>query len=108
MERQEDKRLHTVVTDFGKSVVLSEATNPPPKSEHLKSMYKDSYIALQLVNGTGKPSATSDVYSLAFLVKKLYGMYNFSNIAVVKRALENSPNECPTVKDITAALTVVC
>ena len=108
LERREDERLHPVIIDFGKSVMFSEAKKPPPKPEHLKSMYKDSYIALQLVNGTGKPSATSDVYSLAFLVKKLYGMYNFSNIAVVKRALENSPNECPTVKDITAALTVVC
>lgn len=71
-------------------------------------MYKDSYIAPELVNRTGKPSVTSDVYSLAFLVKKLYGMLNFSNIAVVKRALQNSPDERPTVKDIKAALTVVC
>jgi len=71
-------------------------------------MFKDSYIVLELVNCTGKPSATSDVYSLAFLVKKLYGMLNFSDIDVVKRALENSPDECLTVKDIKAALTVVC
>ena len=70
-------------------------------------MYKDSYIAPELVNGMRNP-VTSDVYSLAFLVKKLYGMLNFSNIAVVKRALENSPDERPTVKDIKAALTVVC
>lgn len=35
-------------------------------------------------------------------------MLNFSNIAVVKRALENSPDERPTVKDIKAALTVIC
>ena len=46
-------------------------------------MYKDSYIAPELVNGMRNP-VTSDVYSLAFLVKKLYGMLNFSNIAVVK------------------------
>lgn len=108
LERGEDERLHPVIIDFGKSVAFSEAKNPPPKPEHLKSMYKDSYIAPELVNGTGKPSVTSDVYSLAFLVKKLYGMLNFSNIAVVKRALENSPDERPTVKDIKAALTVVC
>ena len=56
-------------------------------------MYKDSYIAPELVDGTAKPSATSDIYSLAFLVKKLYGMLNFSDIAIVKRALENSPDE---------------
>ena len=108
LERGEDERLHPVIIDFGKSVAFSEAKNPPPKPEHLKSMYKDSYIAPELVNDTGKPSVTSDVYSLAFLVKKLYGMLNFSNIAVVKRALENSPDERPTVKDIKAALTVVC
>ena len=70
LERREDERLHPVIIDFGKSVMFSEAKNPPPKPEHLKSMYKDSYIALELVNGTGKPSVTSDVYSLAFLVKK--------------------------------------
>lgn len=108
LERGEDERLHPVIIDFGKSVAFSEAKNPPPKPEHLKSMYKDSYIAPELVNRTGKPSVTSDVYSLAFLVKKLYGMLNFSNIAVVKRALQNSPDERPTVKDIKAALTVVC
>ena len=82
--RGEEERLHPVIIDFGKSVAFSEAKNPPPKPEHLKSMYKDSYIAPELVNDTGKPSVTSDVYSLAFLVKKLYGMLNFSNIAVVK------------------------
>ena len=110
LHRREDERLHPVIIDFGKSVAFSEAKNPPPKSEHLKSlyMYKDSYIAPELVNGTGKPSATSDVYSLAFLVKKIYGILNFSNIAVIKRALENSPDDRPTIKDIKAALTADC
>ena len=108
LDRREDERLHPVIIDFGKSVAFSEAKNPPPKSEHLKSLYKDSYIAPELVNGTGKPSATSDVYSLAFLVKKIYGILNFSNIAVIKRALENSPDDRPTIKDIKAALTADC
>ena len=109
LERGEDERLHPVIIDFGKSVAFSEAKNPPPKPEHLKSMYKDSYIAPELVNDTGKPSVTSDVYSLAFLVKKtLWNVEFLEHCCSQKRALENSPDERPTVKDIKAALTVVC
>ena len=46
--------MHTMI--FKRTILFfafSEAKNPPPKSEHLKSVYKDSYIALELVNGTG-------------------------------------------------------
>ena len=39
------------------------------KPSHLKDQYKDSYIVLELVGGTGKPLTKSDIYALAFLVK---------------------------------------
>ena len=55
--------------DNGRSVLLSKAKNPPAKQSHLKGSYKDTYVAPELVVGSGKPSVKSDIHSLAFLIK---------------------------------------
>ena len=61
--------LHPVVVDFGNSVAFNKAKNPVPKPAFLKDHYsKNSYVAPELVDGTGKPSVESDVFSLAFLL----------------------------------------
>ena len=62
LERREDQLLHPVIVDFGKSVAFTKAKIAVPKP--LKGHYKNSYIALELVDGTGKPLVESDVYSL--------------------------------------------
>ncbi|XP_078342653.1 putative serine/threonine-protein kinase DDB_G0267514 [Oculina patagonica] len=104
LEKREDKRLHPVIIDFGNSVMLCKARNPPPKPAHLRSHYKESYIAPELVDGTGKPSIESDVYALAFLVKTVYSISRFCNVAAVINALVASPQDRPTVKELKAAL----
>ena len=72
LEKREDERLHPVLIDFGKSVSFDKAKNPAAKPAHMKGQYKDSYIAPELVDGTGKPSIKSDNYAFAFLVKTVY------------------------------------
>ena len=72
LEKREDERLHPVLIDFGKSASFDKAKNPAAKPAHMKGQYKDSYIAPELVDGTGKPSIKSDNYAFAFLVKTVY------------------------------------
>lgn len=104
LEKREDERLHCVIIDFGNSVMLCKARNPPPKPAHLRAHYKDSYIAPELIDGTGKPSIKSDIYALAFLVKTVYNISRFCNVAAIMNALVASPQDRPTIKELKAAL----
>jgi len=104
LEKREDERLHAVIIDFSKSVLLIKAKNPPAKPMHVRDQYKDSYIAPELVDGTGKPSIKSDIYALSFLIKSVYRLLHFRNVAAVKNALVTSPEERPTIKELKAAL----
>lgn len=60
LEKREDERLHSVIIDFGQSVLLLKAQNLPAKPLHVRGQYKDTYIAPELVEGTGKPSTKSE------------------------------------------------
>ena len=82
LEKRQDKCLHPVIIDFGKSVAFSKAKNPVPKPSYLKDQYKNSYIAPELIDGTGKPSINSDVYSLAFMIKSVYGILKFKALGL--------------------------
>ena len=104
LEKREDERLHPVIIDFGKSVLLIKAKNPPAKPMHVRGQYKDGYIAPELVDGTGKPSTKSDIYALAFLIKSVYRLLHFRNVVAVKNALVTSPEERPSIKQLKAAL----
>ena len=95
LEKRQDKWLHSVIIDFGKSAALSKAKNPVPKPSYLKDQYKNSYIALEIIDGTGKPSIDSDVYSLAFMIKSVYGIMKFKSIGKAPKR--------PSVSEVKAA-----
>ena len=106
LEKRQDKCLHPVIIDFGKSVAFSKAKNRVPKRSYLKDLYKNSYIAPELIDGTGKPSISSDVYSLAFMIKSVYGILNFKSIGIVKDGLSTVAAKRPSVSEVKAALRV--
>ena len=106
LEKRQDKCLHPVIIDFGKSVAFSKAKNPVPKPSYLKDQYKNSYIAPELIDGTGKPSINSDVYSLAFMIKSFYGILKFKSIGIVKDGLSTVAAKRPSVSEVKAALRV--
>ena len=87
LEKREDQLLHPVIVDFGKSFAFTKAKIAVPKQSHLKGHYKNSYIALELVDGTGKPSIESDVYSLTYLINKVYGLLKFKTMPCIKKGL---------------------
>lgn len=104
LEKCEDEPLHPVIIDFGKSVLLMKATNPPAKPMHVRNQYEDSYIAPELVDGTGKPSIKSDIYALSFMIKSVYRLLHFRNVVAVKNALVTLPEERPNIEELRAAL----
>lgn len=104
-----EKRVdHPVRIDFDNSVAFSKAKNPVPKPSHLRDHYKNSYIAPELVNGRGKPSVETDVYSLAFLVKTVYEILKFENIAFIRNGLSSPAAKRPSISEIKAALHDAC
>ena len=107
LEKREDERLHPVIIDFGKSVAVNKAKSPVTKPKHAKELYRNSYVAPELVDGTGKPSVASDAFVLAFLVTTVYVMLKFDNLSiVVKQSLAKSPSNRPPVSAIKHALSV--
>lgn len=87
LEKQDDQMFHPVIIDFGKSVSLSKAKNPIPKLAHLKQHYKNSYAAMELVDGMGKLSVESDVFFASFLIKTIYRILKFKDIDCIKNGL---------------------
>lgn len=71
---------------------------------HVRGQNKDSYIVLELVDSTGKPSAKTDIYALSFLIKSVYRLLRFRNIVTVKNALVILPEERQTIKALTGGL----
>ena len=105
LEKREDDKIHPVIIDFGKSVVIEKAKKAAAKPLHLRGHYKHSYIAPELINGTGRPSIESDVFALGFLIKTVYKLLKFQNISTVKDALiRDSPNNRPSISDLKEAL----
>ena len=79
-----------VIIDFVKSVLAEKAKVPMAKAKHIRSHF--SYIAPELRNGTAKPSVSSDIYSLAFMIKSLYKMLNGTVQNALKEISDNRPS----------------
>jgi len=90
-------RPSPVLIDFGKSVLATRAKTPAAKLAHIREQYKNSYIAPELVDGKGKPSVTTDVYSLAFLIKCVYKFLKLEVNATVRDAIENAAESRPSI-----------
>ena len=108
LEKREDQQLHPVIIDFGNSVLLKKAKSPVAKPVHQRKAYQNSYIAPELLDGTGKPSVESDIYALAFLIKGVYIILgNIGNIdANVKCALAKLPKSRPPISVLKVAFSV--
>lgn len=87
LEKREDQLLHPIIVDFGKSVAFTKAKIAVPKPSHLKGHYKNSYIALELVDGMRKPSVKRDVYSLTYVINKVYGLLKFKTMPCIEKGI---------------------
>ena len=90
----------TVIIDFGKIVLADKAKVPMPKAKHIRSHF--SYIAPELQNGTAKPSVSSDIYSLAFLLKSFYKILDFKLSGTVKNAPKELSDNRPSLCELSA------
>ena len=106
LEKREDEQLHPVIIDFGKSVLLRKAKAPVAKAVCVGKTFKNSHVAPELIDGSGKPSIESDVYALGFLIKSVCCILEFQDIINVNvtNALAKSPKNRPTISVLKAAL----
>ena len=84
------------------SHALIKAKNPAVKPSHLRDQYKDSYTTPELFDGI-RDITKSDIYALAFLVKTVYKLSHFRNVAV-KNTSVKSHEKRPTIQNLKAAL----
>ena len=105
LEKREDERLHRVIIDFGKSVALDTAKIAAAKTAHAKDHCKNTHVAPELANGTGKPSVASDVFALGHLIKSVFGIVKFKNLPItVKNALAELATNRPPISALKVAL----
>ena len=77
--------------------------NPEAKPNHVKGLY--SYVAPELLDGTGKPSVESDVFALSYLIKSVHALLKYKNVPVaVQNALARSASDRPPIYAIKEAL----
>jgi len=60
-----------VIIDLGKSMSKEKAKKPKGKPLFAQDRYKDSFIAPELIKGTGKPCTNTVVFALGHLIKKV-------------------------------------
>ncbi|XP_067038463.1 aurora kinase A-like [Acropora muricata] len=102
VSEQREGQPSPVIIDFGKSVLAEKAKVPVAKAKHISSHF--SYIAPELRNGTAKPSVSSDIYSLAFMVKSLYKILDFKLNGTVKNALKELSDNRPSLIELSGSL----
>lgn len=78
---------------------------PQVKQEEYRKRYP--HIALEIVNGSGKKSYASDIYSLSKIVIAVLDLLPTAisrSLRVAKSAICEEPDERPSLKDMLAAL----
>ena len=102
VSEQREGQPSPVIIDFGKSVLAEKAKVPMAEAKHIRSHF--SYIAPELRNGTAKPSVSSDIYSLAFMIKSLYKILDFKLNGTVKNALKELSDNRPSLCELSGSL----
>jgi len=100
-----DGRKKPVMIDFRKSVKKEKAKKPKAKPLYARDGYKDTYIAPELIDGTGKPCTNTDVFALCHLIKKIYSLLKFDLPPVVGLALKQPPEMRPSITQLKLSFT---
>lgn len=100
LEIKDDRPPNPVIIDFGKSLLASKAKNPKAKPLYVREHHKDSYLAPKLIDGIGKPSINTDVFSLCFLIKRVYGILKFDPLPIVGKVLKQPPESRPSISEL--------
>ena len=96
-ETTESSHPKSVIIYFRKSVLAAKAKKPNAKPLCMGVQYKNSYIAPELINGTCKPSVT-DIFSLCFLIKSVYGLLKFNLLPIVWNAQTQPSESRPSIE----------
>jgi serine/threonine protein kinase len=87
-----------VIIDFGNCVRAADAKPRFPMAKYLRDI--DSYIAPEILDGTGKPSPSSDIYSFAKMIDFVSKRCNLTLPSLVKSALASNSGMRPSLADL--------
>ena len=87
-----------VIIDFGKSVKIVDAQ---VKSKTVKEASQYYWIAPEVLKGISPPSVASDIFSLGFLLKKLYPKEEREQNPIFEACISQKPEYRPKTCHIT-------
>ena len=106
---QHKQECNPAIIDFGKAGFFPDPKPVMSLSKVKKEEYMKQYphIAPQIINGSGRQSYASDIYSLSKIVSALLDLLPTStsrSLRLTKSALCEYPDERPSMKDMLAVL----
>ena len=106
---QEWNPVISVIIDFGKARFISDPKPVMSLRQVQQEEYRKRYphIAPEIVDGSGRQSHASDIYSLSKIVLALLDLLptaTSKSLRVAKSALCEKPDKRPSLKDMLAAL----
>lgn len=105
LEEEEDIGNDTIVynpviIDFGCSVAIELAKPRPAQPNYLKEVNKRSHIAPEILDGTKKPTTSSDVYSFAHMYDFVRRKCKLSKPRQLRASLDKDSNARPCLKEL--------
>lgn len=106
---QRGEEWNPVVIDFGKARFSSDPKPAMSMSINQQMRYREKYahIAPEIVNGSGRQSAQSDIFSLGKIVLAVLDLLptaTAKSLKVARTALCEEPAERPSLKELSEAL----
>lgn len=106
---QRGEEWNPVIIDFGKARFSSDPKPAMSLSTHQQEKYREQYphIASEIVNGSGRQSAQSDIFSLGKIVLAVLDLLPTAtarSLKVARTALCEEPAKRPSLKELSEAL----
>ena len=106
---QRGEEWNPVIIDFGKARFSSDPKPAMSLSTHQQEKYREQYphIASEIVNGSGRQSAQSDIFSLGKIVLAVLDLLPTAtarSLKVARTALYEEPAKRPSLKELSEAL----
>ena len=109
LEKQMESQWNPVIIDFGKARFITDPKPLMSLTASSQESYKRRYphIAPEIVEGSGRQSVSSDVFSLGKIVLEILNLLptaTATSLKVAKRTILDNPGKRPSIDEILAVL----
>jgi hypothetical protein len=95
-----DEPYNPVIINFGCSLRTTDAKPRRPQPHHLREVNHSSYVAPEILDGSGMSTYSSEVYSFGRMVEFVDKRFNFPLTSMLRKTLSAIPSERPSIKEL--------